>query len=221
MKKTAIIITAILGFSQIAYAADDLQMGVDAFNKKDYAQALKILQPLADAGDAQAQFTLGAMYGQGMGVDRDRAKSLELVTKSADQGNLDGMERLVMAVAFKPGADDAEVDAIFDRALKLYHAESDKGNTKAMAKIAGMYEMVLLPGKSDEESQTEALKWYKKAADLGDATAQFKMGYFFYSGIGGDKKDSKAWFEKAAAQGNTEAKGYLDEIAYSEGLKNK
>jgi TPR repeat protein len=217
MKKTAIILTAILGFSQIAYAADDLQMGVDAFNKKNYAQALKILQPLAEAGNAEAQFTLGAMYGQGTGVERDRAKSLELITKSADQGNLDALERMVMAYAFKPGADDAEVDAIFARALKTYQEEADKGNTKAMNKIAGMHAM----GFSFEQSDAEALKWYKKAAELGDATAQFKVGYYFYSGIGGDKKESKAWFEKAAAQGKTEAKEYLDEIAYSEGLKNK
>jgi TPR repeat protein len=217
MKKTAIILTAILGFSQIAYAADDLQMGVDAFNKKNYAQALKILQPLAEAGNAEAQFTLGAMYGQGTGVERDRAKSLELITKSADQGNLDALERMVMAYAFKPGADDAEVDAIFARALKTYQEEADKGNAKAMNKIAGMHAM----GFSFEQSDTEALVWYKKAAELGDATAQFKIGYYFYSGIGGDKKESKAWFEKAAAQGNTEAKEYLDEIAYSEGLNKK
>lgn len=206
MKRAAITLLFVFGFSQWANAGDELQSGLDALNNEDYALALEVLQPLSDAGNADAQYALGSMYGQGKGVERDRARSFELIKKSADQGNLDAMERYVAGYAFMPGADDTEVDAVFEQALKLYTQESEKGNTKAMVKMGGMFEM----GFGVEESQDEAIAWYKKAAELGDVSAQLKLGQLFMAGVGGDKQDAKAWFEKAAAQGSEAAVDYLD-----------
>ena len=42
---------------------------------------------LSEAGNAEAQFTLGAMYYSGIGVERDEASAILWWTKSADQGN--------------------------------------------------------------------------------------------------------------------------------------
>ena len=206
IKRVAITVLFTLGFSQVVYASDELQSGLDALDNQDYALALEILQPLSDAGNADAQYALGSMYGTGKGVERDRARSFELIKKSADQGNLDAMERYVAGFAFMPGADDAEVDAVIEQGLKLYTQEADKGNTKAMVKLGGMHEM----GFGFEESQDEAIAWYKKAAELGDISAQLKLGQLFMAGVGGNKEDAKIWFEKAAAQGSEVAVDYLD-----------
>jgi len=206
MKRVAMTALLVFGFSQWVYAGDELQRGLDALNNKNYPLALELLQPLSDAGNADAQYALGSMYGMGKGVERDRAMSMELIKKSADQNNLDAVERYVAAYAFMPGADDAEVDAVIERGLKLYRAESEKGNTKAMVKLGGMYEM----GFGVPESYDEAIAWYKKAAELGDVSAQIKLGQLFMAGVGGNKEDARFWFEKAAAQGNEDAVQYLD-----------
>ncbi len=37
--------------------------GVEAYDRGDYETALKELRPLAEQGDADAQYNLGVMYG--------------------------------------------------------------------------------------------------------------------------------------------------------------
>ncbi|KAA8499375.1 putative cysteine-rich receptor-like protein kinase 39 [Porphyridium purpureum] len=51
---------------------------------------------------------------------------------------------------------------------------------------------------------TEALLWYRKAAQAGDAYSQCKLGSFFSNGLGGLRENKCAalvWFRKAAEQG--------------------
>ena len=52
-----------------------LQAGVDAYNRGDYETALKKFLPLAEQGDAAAQFNLGKMYRKGQGVPQDDAEA--------------------------------------------------------------------------------------------------------------------------------------------------
>ena len=44
--------------------AQDFDAGLEAANRGDFAAALKEWRPLAEAGDALAQFNLGNMYQQ-------------------------------------------------------------------------------------------------------------------------------------------------------------
>ena len=52
----------------------DFEAGQDAFKRGDYATALKELRPLAEAGLAMAQNSLGLMYMVGLGVPEDYAE---------------------------------------------------------------------------------------------------------------------------------------------------
>ena len=45
--------------------------GVVAYAKGDYPTALRLLRPIADQGDAFAQYNLGLMYANGQGVPQD------------------------------------------------------------------------------------------------------------------------------------------------------
>ena len=54
----------------------DLQGGLTAYRRRDYATALKEWLPVAQAGDATAQFYLGLMYERGRGVPPDPAEAL-------------------------------------------------------------------------------------------------------------------------------------------------
>ena len=48
--------------------ADDFQDAVDAYKRKDYKTAYKLFLPLAEQGDADAQYNLALMYEDGQGV---------------------------------------------------------------------------------------------------------------------------------------------------------
>ena len=47
---------------------DDFENAADAFEREDYETAYKLILPLAEQGDAYAQFNLGLMYRNGLGV---------------------------------------------------------------------------------------------------------------------------------------------------------
>ncbi|SVD18444.1 uncharacterized protein METZ01_LOCUS371298, partial [marine metagenome] len=43
----------------------------EAFDKKDFRTSFEIFKPLAEQGDAKAQFNLGFLYRTGKGVKQD------------------------------------------------------------------------------------------------------------------------------------------------------
>ena len=51
--------------------AQDIDKGFSAYKAKDWATAVENFRPLAEQGDAQAQFSLGSMYSAGEGVPQD------------------------------------------------------------------------------------------------------------------------------------------------------
>ncbi len=60
--------------------------GIAAYNKKDYATAMKEFRPLAEAGDTQAQLLMGLMYDNGLGGQRDSALAFHWYQQAAEQG---------------------------------------------------------------------------------------------------------------------------------------
>ncbi len=58
------------------------------------------------------------------------------------------------------------------------------------------------------------MEWYRKAADQGNADAQYYFGrnYDFARGVKQDKTKAKEWYRKAAVQGHKEAQKRLDEM---------
>ena len=67
--------------------ADDYQDGNDAYNRKDYKTAYKLWLPLAEQGDAKAQYNLGQMYYEGQGVPQDHKEAVKWYRLSAEQGD--------------------------------------------------------------------------------------------------------------------------------------
>jgi TPR repeat protein len=76
-------ILAIL-ITSLAHA--DFKAGQDAYDRKDYATAFKEWQPLAEEGDALAQYNLGVMYANGQGVPQDYIQASMWVNLAAAQG---------------------------------------------------------------------------------------------------------------------------------------
>ncbi len=73
-----------LGLTAPAWAGWD--EGVAAYQRGDYATAIRELRPLAEQGDANAQLFLGIMYENGQGVPQDYAEAVKWYRKAAEQG---------------------------------------------------------------------------------------------------------------------------------------
>ncbi len=67
--------------------AQDFQKGLAAAEAGDYATALQEWRPLAEQGDAAAQFYLGNMYYSGHGVPQDYKEAVSWYRKAAEQGD--------------------------------------------------------------------------------------------------------------------------------------
>ena len=64
----------------------DFQKGVEAYNKGDFATALKEWTPLAEHGNVKAQYNLGLMYDMGKGVLQDYKEAVRWYQIAAEQG---------------------------------------------------------------------------------------------------------------------------------------
>ena len=66
-------------------------------------------------------------------------------------------------------------------------------------------------GNGISQSYTEAVKWFRLAAEQGVAEAQFNLGvcYYFGEGVAKNKATAIRWWKKAAAQGNSDAQDNL------------
>ena len=62
-----------------------MEEGRGAYESGDYAVALGLLRPLAERGDAEAQYNLGVMYRNGQGVPHDDAEAVKWYRLAAEQ----------------------------------------------------------------------------------------------------------------------------------------
>ena len=60
---------------------------------------------------------------------------------------------------------------------------------------------------------TEAVEWFRKAAEQGHAEGQFRLGldYYYGSGVAEDQSKAVYWFRKSAEQGFLSAEYQLGE----------
>ena len=80
------IVSALLLLVASSSVAADFSAGVEAYERGDYATALREFRPLAEQGDADAQFILGIMYDNGEGVPEDYVQAYAWVNLAAASG---------------------------------------------------------------------------------------------------------------------------------------
>jgi len=88
--------------------------------------------------------------------------------------------------------------------------QAEKGDAKAQYRLAQMY----ASGNQVEKDNTEALKWYRKAAEQGFADAQAKLGDLYRLGQSGVERhyiESAKWYLKAAQKSHVGAQIELGE----------
>ena len=89
MNKTWLGLSIVVGFLFVlaAPAWANFQPGVDAYDRGDYATALKEWRPLAEQGQAETRYNLGVMYQLGLGVPRDYQEAAQWCRLAAEQGH--------------------------------------------------------------------------------------------------------------------------------------
>jgi TPR repeat protein len=78
------VVVLSLGLAASA-AAGPFEDGAAAYKSGDYATAIRLWQPLADQGNADAQTQLGFMYWKGQGVSPDNSVAVSWYRKAADE----------------------------------------------------------------------------------------------------------------------------------------
>ena len=81
------ILPAVLLLVASSSVAADFAAGVEAYERGDYATALREFRPLAEQGDAAAQHNLGVMYGTGRGGSEDDVQACAWLNLAAAQGD--------------------------------------------------------------------------------------------------------------------------------------
>jgi len=132
---------------------------------RNYKSALKWYRLAAKQGHARAQSKLGRMYEIGRGGVRDYEIALEWYRLAAKQGFSEARRRLG-----KLENKIAENYAIAENKIAL-EKSAKQGNLDALNRLGYMF----LHGVRVPQDDKKAMKWFKLAAEQGDAQAQTQV----------------------------------------------
>ncbi|MHB8455363.1 MAG: tetratricopeptide repeat protein [Acidiferrobacterales bacterium] len=114
----AVLLTCVVGLAH----ADKSDDGFKAAKAGHYKTAAKILRPLADQGDARAQYNLGVLYSDGRGVPQNYQEAMTWYRKAADQGFAAAQYDLGVVYATGQG-----VPRSHQEAMTWYRKAADQG----------------------------------------------------------------------------------------------
>ena len=137
------------GFSN---ATEQYNHALSLKKKGTYPQAYKLLLQLAEQEHAEAQFDIGYLYDFGLGVPKDRKKSLKWYRRSAKNGSPRGLAYLGSAYSMGMGGfpkDRAQ-------AKKLFLLAAEQGHARAQSFLGGLY----FSGNGIPKNKVQAYKWW-------------------------------------------------------------
>jgi TPR repeat protein len=128
----------------------------------DFATALRVLIPSAEANDPQAAFVLAMLYEAGHGVPKDTAKAAVLYAQAAKRGIAPAQNNLGSLYA---NGDGVPRDA--EQAVNWWWRAADQGLSIAQINLAAYYAL----GTAVTQDLIQAYKWAAIAAAGGDREA--------------------------------------------------
>ena len=164
--------------------------GIAAYKRGHYQVALYDLDPRAVGGDPIAQFCVGYMYKNGLGVAANHEKAKEWYTNAAEQGYPAAQNNLGVMYVRRYEESGGNDPKILETAAKWFQRAAEQGNLSAQHNLG-----VILSGQI-------RLKWWTQAAAQGYAPSQLELGNLYYRGDGVDQDftEAKRWYSKAAKQ---------------------
>ena len=118
-------------------AAGQYEDGTAAYHSKDYQTAIKLWKPLAEQGDAKAQYNLGVLDAKGRGVPQNYAKAVKWFYKAAEQGYAKAQYNL--GVMYKKGLG---VTKDYAQAHMWFHLAAIRGNANAIKSLDSLSKLM-------------------------------------------------------------------------------
>ena len=143
----------ILGMTTPAWTGWD--EAVAAYQRGDYATAIRKFRPLAEQGDAGAQYNLGLMYRNGQGVPQDDAEAMKWYREAAEQGDARAQNNLGVMYGEGKG-----VPQDYAKAMKWYRKAAEQGHADAKCNLGAMY----AEGLGVPQDDAQAHMWFNLAA---------------------------------------------------------
>ncbi|MCH9806887.1 MAG: sel1 repeat family protein [Alphaproteobacteria bacterium] len=108
----------------------------------------------------------------------------------------------------------------YDQARQMWEELAAKGNTTALVNLANLFQQ----GQGVTEDQKKAMTYVKKAAELGDARAQYELGIAYEKGtiLERNIESAAGWLKKAALQDYADgqfAYGVMLATSYGKGIE--
>lgn len=155
------------------------------------------IEKKADAGDRNAQYSLGLYYSSSAD-HTDYAKAADWYRKAADQGHAGAQYMLGQAYLVGRGITRDETSAVrwLERAAR-------QGHGRAMYSLGDIY----FNGRGVVEDQAWGVMWFGKAAARNHREAMLSLGIALAVGKGTDIDTplAWAWLKKAEEQGHPDA----------------
>jgi Sel1 repeat len=126
-----------------------------AYQKNDYATALRLVQPLAEAGDPHAEALLGQMYYRGRGVAQDDREAATWFRRAADRGDTTG--QFFLGGMYSEGRG---VPQDYAESAKWYERAAEQGDGQAQYNLGVAYAR----GEGVTQNLVKAHVWFNLSA---------------------------------------------------------
>lgn len=189
-------------------AGHDVSIAVAGID--DVSSRIKALQAAAAEGQPTALYTLGLIFEQGLGVEKDRARAFKYFSAIADShaetlpnartAKIVGRSFVKVSHYYRSGFADAGIDANpeLGRGL-LSYAATFFGDEEAQYQLA----LDLLKDDESRPRIRQAARWLKKSADKGHVAAQATLGELLFHGAVGEPDPVSGLMWIIAASKNT------------------
>jgi TPR repeat protein len=136
----------------------DFQTGLTAYESGNFATALREWTPLAEQGNARAQYNLGLMYENGYGVPKNYKTAMKWYRLAVDQGNTP-----VLRLA------GVHLNQLLLKVLVLrkWTPLAEQGDADAQYNLGMSYR----DGQGVLQDYKAAVRWFRLAAEQGLAAA--------------------------------------------------
>lgn len=171
----------------------------DAAKAQQWSRAETACREPAERGDAFAQYVLGVMYYEGLGVWRNHAKAVKWLRKASEQGLVPAQYVLGRAYLFPA---QAGIERNATEAVKWLRKAAEQGDAGAQHLLGLTYDR----GVGVRTDHVEAAKWYRLAAGQGHVAAQEGLGTIYSMGGFGvprDYAEAAKWYRRAGEQRDT------------------
>jgi len=200
-----IIIGSLTFFSLSAGAFDDAAI---LYKKGLYKEAFNSFEKLAKSGNANAQYNIGMMYYNGVGVKKNKIMAFVWLEQSSNKGNKLAQNKL--GYMYEKGEVKGTKDEA--KAVKEYLKSALQNYNIAQLNLAMKFSE-----NPTRENLEIALFWYQKAAANGNTAAMNNLANMYYHGHSVPRDYKKAYdlYFKAASFGDYIAQFNLAMMYYN------